>query len=206
MSISSMLVPVGLDPRDEKVLRYVCGLVGAVGAARCSSSPPWTRPGLEAPVVAAEVDRARERLAAMARLRDGRVLDGHRAARRHGRPHRGHPRARRAGRRRRHLLRHLGQVGRRCAVRRLGLRAPVRLGQVAHDDGPLRPARVRRRPARALARLRPPPRRPDRLLGRRHARVALGRRASRRGDRRRHGAARAPRRLHRGGRAQRRGA
>ena len=26
MSISSMLVPVGLDLRDERVLRYVCGL------------------------------------------------------------------------------------------------------------------------------------------------------------------------------------
>ena len=26
MTISSMLVPVGLDARDEKVLRYVCGL------------------------------------------------------------------------------------------------------------------------------------------------------------------------------------
>ena len=26
MAINSMLVPVGLDPRDEEVLRYVCGL------------------------------------------------------------------------------------------------------------------------------------------------------------------------------------
>ncbi|NTU71738.1 MAG: universal stress protein [Coriobacteriia bacterium] len=65
MSISSMLVPVGLDARDEKVLRYVCGLsVQSVQKVLIVTAVDSS--GLEAPVVAAEVDRARERLAAMA--------------------------------------------------------------------------------------------------------------------------------------------
>lgn len=65
MSISSMLVPVGLDMRDEKVLRYVCGLsVQSVQKVLIVTAVDSS--GLEAPVVAAEVDRARERLAAMA--------------------------------------------------------------------------------------------------------------------------------------------
>ncbi len=65
MSISSMLVPVGLDTRDEKVLRYVCGLsVQSVRKVLIVTAVDSS--GLEAPVVAAEVDRARERLAAMA--------------------------------------------------------------------------------------------------------------------------------------------
>jgi len=65
MSISSMLVPVGLDLRDEKVLRYVCGLaVQSVRKVLIVTAVDSS--GLEAPVVAAEVDRARERLAAMA--------------------------------------------------------------------------------------------------------------------------------------------
>ena len=64
MSISSMLVPVGFDPRDEKVLRYVCGLsVQSVRKVLVVTAVDAS--GLEAPVVAAEVDRARERLALM---------------------------------------------------------------------------------------------------------------------------------------------
>lgn len=65
MAISSMLVPVGLDSRDEKVLRYVCGLaVQSVRKVLIVTAVDSS--GLEAPVVAAEIDRARERLAAMA--------------------------------------------------------------------------------------------------------------------------------------------
>lgn len=65
MSISTMLVPVNLDERDEKLLRYVCGLriqsvQHVIVAAAVEES------GLEAPVLAAEVDRARERLASLA--------------------------------------------------------------------------------------------------------------------------------------------
>lgn len=64
MSISSMLVPVGIDPRDEKVLRYVCGLsVQSVRKVLVVTTVDSS--GLEAPVVAAEMDRARERLATM---------------------------------------------------------------------------------------------------------------------------------------------
>lgn len=65
MAISSMLVPVGLDAADERVLRYVCGLsVQSVSKVLIVTAVDSS--GLEAPVVAAEVDRARERLAAMA--------------------------------------------------------------------------------------------------------------------------------------------
>jgi len=64
MSISSMLVPVGLDVRDEKVLRYVCGLsVQSVRKVLVVTAVDAS--GMEAPVLAAEVDRARERLNAM---------------------------------------------------------------------------------------------------------------------------------------------
>lgn len=64
MSISTMLVPVSLDPRDTKVLQYVCGLSvqsvrNVIVATAVDSS------GMEAPVLAAEVDRARERLLAV---------------------------------------------------------------------------------------------------------------------------------------------
>lgn len=65
MSISSMLVPVGLDARDEKVLRYVCGLA-AQSVQKVLIVTAVDASGLEAPVVAAGIDRARERLAAMA--------------------------------------------------------------------------------------------------------------------------------------------
>ena len=64
MSISSMLVPVGLDARDEKVLRYVCGLT-VQSVRKVLVVTAVDAHGLEAPVVAAEVDRARERLVAM---------------------------------------------------------------------------------------------------------------------------------------------
>ena len=64
MAISSMLVPVGFDPRDEKVLRYVCGL-SVQSVRKVLVVTAVDAHGLEAPVVAAEVDRARERLAVM---------------------------------------------------------------------------------------------------------------------------------------------
>ena len=64
MSISSMLVPVGLDVRDEKVLRYVCGL-SAQSVRKVLVVTAVDASGMEAPVLAAEVDRARERLGAM---------------------------------------------------------------------------------------------------------------------------------------------
>ena len=62
MSISSMLVPISMDERDEKVLQYVCGLeVQSVRKILIATAVDAS--GLEAPVVAAEMDRARERLA-----------------------------------------------------------------------------------------------------------------------------------------------
>lgn len=70
MAISSMLVPVGLEERDERLLRYVCGLrVQSVKRVIVATAVEET--GVEAPVIAAEVDRARERLGALvASLRD----------------------------------------------------------------------------------------------------------------------------------------
>ena len=65
MAISSMLVPVGLDIRDEEVLRYVCGL-SAQAVRKVLVMTAVEASGLEAPILAAEVDRARERLALMA--------------------------------------------------------------------------------------------------------------------------------------------
>jgi len=70
MAISTMLVPVSLDDTDAKVLQFVRGLsVQSVKHVVVATAVRET--GLEAPVFAAEVDRARERLAAMAApLRD----------------------------------------------------------------------------------------------------------------------------------------
>lgn len=65
MPITSMLVPVGLDEKDEKTLRFVCGL-SAQSVERVTVATVVEEAGLEAPVLAAEVDRARERLALMA--------------------------------------------------------------------------------------------------------------------------------------------
>lgn len=65
MAISSMLVPVSLDERDERLLQYVCGLhVQSVERVIVATAVQET--GVEAPVIAAEVDRARERLASLA--------------------------------------------------------------------------------------------------------------------------------------------
>jgi nucleotide-binding universal stress UspA family protein len=64
MPISSMLVPVSLDPRDTKVLEYVCGL-SAQSVRRVIIATAVDASGMEAPVVAAEIDRARERLGAV---------------------------------------------------------------------------------------------------------------------------------------------
>lgn len=69
MSINSMLVPVGGDPRDRKVLRYVCGLQ-AQSVRRVVVATAIDASGLEAPVVAAEMDRARDRLASLVEAMD----------------------------------------------------------------------------------------------------------------------------------------
>ena len=67
MSISSMLVPISMDERDEKVLQYVCGL-SVQSVRKLLIATAVDASGLEAPVVAAEMDRARERLAAATRV------------------------------------------------------------------------------------------------------------------------------------------
>jgi len=64
MAISTMLVPVSLDARDTKVLQYVCGL-SVQSVRKVIVATAVDASGMEAPVVAAEVDRARERLAAV---------------------------------------------------------------------------------------------------------------------------------------------
>jgi len=70
MPISTMLVPVSLDPREMKVLQYVCGL-SVQSVKRVIVVTAVDASGMEAPVLAAEVDRARERLnAAASSLRD----------------------------------------------------------------------------------------------------------------------------------------
>lgn len=74
MAISSMLVPVSLDQRDVKVLDYVCGLsVQSVRRVIVATAVDAT--GMEAPVVAAEVDRAREKLAAETSVMKGCALE-----------------------------------------------------------------------------------------------------------------------------------
>lgn len=62
MPISTMLVPIGSDPHEMKVLRYVCGL-SVQSVRRVLVASVVDDSGMEAPVVAAEMDRARERLA-----------------------------------------------------------------------------------------------------------------------------------------------
>jgi nucleotide-binding universal stress UspA family protein len=62
MPISTMLVPVGNDPHEEKVLRYVCGL-SVQSVRKVLIATVVDDSGMEAPVVAAEMDRARLRLA-----------------------------------------------------------------------------------------------------------------------------------------------
>jgi nucleotide-binding universal stress UspA family protein len=62
MPISTMLVPLGSDPHEQKVLRYVCGL-SVQSVRRVLVVTVVDDSGMEAPVVAAEMDRSRERLA-----------------------------------------------------------------------------------------------------------------------------------------------
>ncbi|HET6351873.1 MAG TPA: universal stress protein [Coriobacteriia bacterium] len=64
MAIRKMLVPLALTPRDEKLLAYACGLVEQ-GVHQLLVAHVVDSSGLEAPVVFAEVERARERLLAM---------------------------------------------------------------------------------------------------------------------------------------------
>jgi nucleotide-binding universal stress UspA family protein len=65
MAINSMLVPVSLmETRDQAVLAYVCGLE-AQSVKRVTVATAVDPTGLEAPVLARELDRARERLAAI---------------------------------------------------------------------------------------------------------------------------------------------
>ena len=62
MPISTMLVPVTNDPHEQKILRYVCGL-SVQSVRRVLVASVVDDSGMEAPVVAAEMARARERLA-----------------------------------------------------------------------------------------------------------------------------------------------
>jgi len=62
MPISTMLVPLSNDPHEQKVLRYVCGL-SVQSVRRVLVATVVDDSGMEAPVVAAEMDRARDRLA-----------------------------------------------------------------------------------------------------------------------------------------------
>jgi nucleotide-binding universal stress UspA family protein len=62
MPISTMLVPVGADPNERLILRYVCGL-SVQSVRRALVVTVVDDSGMEGPVIAAEVDRARERLA-----------------------------------------------------------------------------------------------------------------------------------------------
>lgn len=64
MAINSMLVPVSLDGRDQEVLRYVTGLESQ-SVRRVVVATAVESQGVEAPVLAKELDRAREKLAAM---------------------------------------------------------------------------------------------------------------------------------------------
>lgn len=65
MAINSMLVPVSLiEARDQAVLAYVCGLE-AQSVKRVTVATAVDPTGLEAPVLARELDRTRERLAAI---------------------------------------------------------------------------------------------------------------------------------------------
>ncbi len=65
MAINSMLVPVSLfEERDQAVLAYVCGLE-AQSVRRVTVATAVDPTGLEAPVLARELDRVRERLAAI---------------------------------------------------------------------------------------------------------------------------------------------
>lgn len=66
MPISSMLVPVSTyDERDAKVLQYACGL-WVQSVRRLLVATAVESEGVEAPVIPAEMDRARQRLAEMA--------------------------------------------------------------------------------------------------------------------------------------------
>jgi nucleotide-binding universal stress UspA family protein len=65
MAISSMLVPVStFDERDVGVLQYACGL-WVQSVRRLLVATAVESEGIEAPVIPAEMDRARQRLATM---------------------------------------------------------------------------------------------------------------------------------------------
>jgi nucleotide-binding universal stress UspA family protein len=64
MAINSMLVPVGLGDRDQAVLKYVCGLESQ-SVRRAIVVTAVESQGVEAPVLAKALDRAREQLAVM---------------------------------------------------------------------------------------------------------------------------------------------
>jgi nucleotide-binding universal stress UspA family protein len=59
-----MLLPVAVEPRDDRVLAYACGLV-AQGVRELLVAHVVDSTGQEAPVIMAEVERARERLRQM---------------------------------------------------------------------------------------------------------------------------------------------
>ena len=208
MPISSMLVPVGLDARDEKVLRYACGLRRPVGAARCSSrtavdaSGSRRRSSLPRSTARASGSRRwpRRSMAAARMDIELRVVTGDRID--------AHPRARRAGRRRRDLLRH------RRASRWSTPCSPARSPSDSSRSGRVRTMTVRydllesvddpRRARRTTSRSRLVVPTDFSAAATRAWLSAFERPAEAIGDA--HVAARAPRGLDRGRRAQRRGA
>lgn len=74
MPISSMLVPVGGDERDELVLKYVCGLASQ-SVRKVLVATAVESSGMEAPIIAAEVDRARESINAIVAPIKGCAMD-----------------------------------------------------------------------------------------------------------------------------------
>ncbi len=64
MSLNKMLLPVAVEPRDQKLLAYACGLL-AQGVHQLLVVHVVDSSGQEAPVIMAEVERARARLREM---------------------------------------------------------------------------------------------------------------------------------------------
>ncbi|HSK48397.1 MAG TPA: universal stress protein [Coriobacteriia bacterium] len=64
MALSKMLLPVAVEPRDARVLAYACGLLEQ-GVHQLLVAHVVDSSGQEAPVIMAEVERARDRLRLM---------------------------------------------------------------------------------------------------------------------------------------------
>lgn len=64
MPINKMLIPVAIEPRDENILAFACGLIRQ-GVSELLVAHVVDSSGQEAPVLIREVERARERLLQM---------------------------------------------------------------------------------------------------------------------------------------------